>query len=612
MATLIRRRLLCTSAKAGKKWAVKEVTKANFSEAVEEFKDDLAGSDFVAVSLQKTGSFSAGWHRALPFDTNDTAYLKAKYAAERFQVLQFAACPFSLRASKLTAHPYNFILFPRDELKVGMPSYSFSVQTSHLTYMAQEGFDFNACIYDGISYLSKAQESAAKVRIGNPTPGNYVVDSSLTHTVADTIFIERIKSRVKHWKNACKKSGSRTDDALLSSLRKLVMGTEIYGSRPCMNIDVCSERQVQLALEMLKEFSDELVPLIIPANGGGTQSVRVVLTSSKEDKDLFERELQNVVEEQNKRVRGFREVIDLISASQKPVVSHNSLNDFTFIHSKFLSPLPANVDEFTGSLSLVFPHILDINHLMKNIGPLRKVTNRPAAISYLNNHYFAPIDLETLPQENEGKIHRHNVVKMCYLFAKLCTILKIPENAKLSNNHLLAPALDVYTNISNPFSDIPQESINEDIRIWRNNMRKISCDNLVFLWGFRSGLTAGMLKSMLHKSHDVFSEDFDVRLVDKSCAIVVFWQPGLSGTFLDVVSDEAICGSLREMVSEGLRATSYRTYKRVCKLGLWEADLAESLDKALEDPDYSMEADSTTNGREILWSTDSMINFDDL
>lgn len=39
---------------------------------------------------------------------------------------------------------------------------------------------------------------------------------------------------------------------------------------------------------MLKEFSDELVPVIVPAKGGGTQSVRVFLTSSKEDKDLFE------------------------------------------------------------------------------------------------------------------------------------------------------------------------------------------------------------------------------------------------------------------------------------------------------------------------------------
>ena len=39
---------------------------------------------------------------------------------------------------------------------------------------------------------------------------------------------------------------------------------------------------------MLKEFSDDLVPLIIPAKGGGTQAVRVVLTSSQADKDLFE------------------------------------------------------------------------------------------------------------------------------------------------------------------------------------------------------------------------------------------------------------------------------------------------------------------------------------
>lgn len=39
-----------------------------------------------------------------------------------------------------------------------------------------------------------------------------------------------------------------------------------------------------------------------------------------------QKELQNEEKEHNKRIRGFREVIDLISASQKPVVVHNSLN----------------------------------------------------------------------------------------------------------------------------------------------------------------------------------------------------------------------------------------------------------------------------------------------
>ncbi|KAM1244473.1 hypothetical protein ACFX1X_036263 [Malus domestica] len=46
--------------------------------------------------------------------------------------------------------PYNFVLFPGDVLKMGMPTYSFSVQTSHLTSMAEECFDFNACIYNAM------------------------------------------------------------------------------------------------------------------------------------------------------------------------------------------------------------------------------------------------------------------------------------------------------------------------------------------------------------------------------------------------------------------------------------------------------------------------------
>lgn len=39
-----------------------------------------------------------------------------------------------------------------------------------------------------------------------------------------------------------------------------------------------------------------------------------------------QREQQCKEEDENKHVRGFREVIDLISASQKPVVAQNSLN----------------------------------------------------------------------------------------------------------------------------------------------------------------------------------------------------------------------------------------------------------------------------------------------
>ncbi|KAL6002783.1 hypothetical protein ACLOJK_023005 [Asimina triloba] len=127
--------------------------------------------------------------------------------------------------------------------------------------MAQEGFDFNACIYNGehqygvwevllgISYLSRAQESSAKDRIKNPIPSVCTVKSSSTPSVADSIFMQRIKSRIRHWKDTCNDSKKTTEEALVRSLRKLILGGEIYGSRPCLNIDVSNERQVQLIVE---------------------------------------------------------------------------------------------------------------------------------------------------------------------------------------------------------------------------------------------------------------------------------------------------------------------------------------------------------------------------
>ncbi|GMI70873.1 hypothetical protein like AT3G25430 [Hibiscus trionum] len=618
MVMLIRRRLFCTKIPPNShphklQWSVKQVTKSNFNDSLQEFKSHLSSSDFVAVSLQNTGSFSASWNRVSSFDTPETAYLKARRAAERFQLLQFAICPFTISGSKVTAHPYNFHLFPRDELNIGMPSYSFSCQTSYLTAMARHGFDFNACIYDGVSYLSRAQELVAKVRMGNPIALNHIPTSS-PPTVADTVFVERVKSRIKHWKKACTDSSSRKiDDTLIKSLRKLVSGGEQYGSRPCMTIDVCSERQVQLVSEMLREFSDDLVALKIPTKGGGTQAVRVVLTSSKEDRSLFERELQNVEEEQNKKLRGFREVIELISASQKPIVSHNTLNDFSVIHSKFIAPLPFNMDEFLHSSQSAFPHIFDVNHMMKEIGPLENVTSIPAAISYLKNRFFAPIEMELSHGafSDASKIHGQTVVRICYLFAKLCSVLKITPGAIQSDDGNVT-SLPGYANVLRSSSGSCEESLDGGIRIWTNSPRKVDCKDLVFLWGFRDRLSAGMLKSLLQGSHEVFSGEFDVCLIDKSCAVLVFLQPNLSQAFLDVMSSEGISGSLREFVSEGLRAADYETYKRACSLGLWETDLANSLDKASATPDQFSQRGPETKPSEIFWCKDLIINLDDL
>lgn len=500
---------------------------------------------------------------------------------------------------------------------MGMPAYSFSCQTSLLASMAGQGFDFNACVYNGISYLSRAQESAARIHRGTALPSSRLMKSSSPSTVADTVFVERIRSRIKHWIKSCKSSDTNTsrDEELINSLRNIVMGSEQYKSRPCMTIDVCSERQLELILEMLVDYSDDLLPMPLHTKSGTTYAVRIVLANSKEDKDLLERELLDFEEEESKKVRGFREVIDLISASQKPVISHNCLNDCTLIHSKFIAPLPPEVDEFVSSLCSVFPKVLDISYLMKKHGTMRKATNIPSAISYLNNHFFAPVDLE-IPDKatlKEGKIHGLNALRLCYLFTKLCSILKISPNVTESDNKRLAPELEDFTNVFHPYSTPIQDSSNgEDVGVWTNNTRKVNCEHLVFLWGFKLGMTAGMLKSVLRSSHDIFSGEFDVKFVDKSCAIVVFWQPGVSKEFLDIMNSENISGDLKELVSEGLRITGYETYNRICRQGLWEMDLAESLERALESSRCDIESNSERKSSEIHWYNDNVINLDEL
>lgn len=112
MLLKMQRRFLSASAGNSKtlnnrRWSVKQVTKSNFKSSLDEFRSSIDSSDFVALSLQNTGSYAAAWHRVSAIDTPQTSYLKAKYAAERYQIFQFALCPFSLRGSKLTVHPYD-------------------------------------------------------------------------------------------------------------------------------------------------------------------------------------------------------------------------------------------------------------------------------------------------------------------------------------------------------------------------------------------------------------------------------------------------------------------------------------------------------------------------
>lgn len=201
------------------------------------------------------------------------------------------------------------------------------------------------------------------------------------------------------------------------------------------------------------------------------------------------------------------------------------------------------------------------------------------------------------------------------MFAKLCSILKLTPTSGPPGAHHEFPALEGHANIFRPSILGPCESSDESIRVWTSSTRRISTKDVVFLWGFSDRLTASKLKAWLEGSHDVFSKDcFNVRLVDNSCAIVVFSRPGLSGALLGQLNGGEISGRLREMVSEGLKGASYEVYKRVCRQeSSWEGgELGDAFDRALADSNPGLEAESRSKETEIYWCSDSIINLDDL
>ncbi|RLM60383.1 poly(A)-specific ribonuclease PARN-like isoform X1 [Panicum miliaceum] len=580
--------------------SAKQVTRRNFAEAVRELGAHLESCDYVAVAAQKTGA-PTGWRRALPVDTAETAYLKAKLAAESFQPLQIAVCPFLLRNSSpstLVAYPYNFHIFPRDELQLGMPSYSFSCQSSYLSTMANDGFDFNMCIYDGISYLSRVQESFARQKVF--TPHLRPLLPSQSTSVADSVFKSRIKSRIMHWRKGYAEPNKKDDGSLVSSLSRLILGGETYGSRPSISIDVCSDHQVQLVLEAANHISDDLVPLVVPDKAGAARAVCVIFTSSKEDKNLLLMDIQQSNEE---KFRGFREVIDLLSSSQKPIVSYNCLNDLTMMHSKFVAPLPPNMHEFMCSLKMVFSNVVDVSHLWRQIGPLRKAKNIQAALSYLQRQYFVPIEIKIPEQDGTSGVTKNeqNVLRITKLFAKLSNLLKIGPECQLKSGEQYA-AVEEYCNVFYP-SCMVEDSDDVDFANERDTAKAVSTDNIVFLWGFR-GKSVKELKSYLPGLHQIFSEDFEVKLLDKTCSALIFRNSDTAMQLLKEISSES--PSLNSFFSEGLKAAGFEVYRKVCRLGLWDLDLAEALEGVSSE--VAASTLSECNSSQIYWNSSLMLD----
>lgn len=402
------------------------VTRRNFVESLEQLRGQLGGADFVAVDLEMTGVESTKWRRNLELDSYETRYQNLKHSAEKFAVWQCGVCPFKWSAAqqKWIAYPYNFFVFPRNELQLELPSRGFFSQTTSLEFLTKHRFDFNECIYDGVSYLSHEQEAAARALVGL-VPGKAALPSSarqegdvpLTRS-GDVAFVEKIRSRIAKWRDELLYNRQKwqvtneklvdppsispriplpTDgnvDHSVTVKADIDVGSSLGSLRPSLTLDVTSHYHARLVKQVIKTHFPDLVAVVNAKGGNGPPErsrIRVIYVSPKEDmakvlEDLAEEE-RAALETRVSHAVGFRKVLDAIAASGLPVVGHNCILDMTHIHSKFLSSLPATAADFSSSLRHHFPCVVDTKYLLRAEPTLRGIlASRSTSLAVVFTH----------------------------------------------------------------------------------------------------------------------------------------------------------------------------------------------------------------------------------
>uniref|UniRef100_A0A7N0U321 Uncharacterized protein n=1 Tax=Kalanchoe fedtschenkoi TaxID=63787 RepID=A0A7N0U321_KALFE len=621
----------CTSAESSTQFPMKHVTRSNFESSLEDLRRHVKASDFVSIDLEMTGLTSAPWRDSYEFDRFDVRFLKVKDSAENFAVLQFGVCPFRWDPEKqsLVANPYNFYIFPRQETAGGGWSSGFMCQTSSLDFLARHQFDFNACIKEGISYLSREQEDEARKRLELEFDRRYTgLKEEPLVRVADVLFTHRMKNKFKAWRETLLQIKSR-DSSVNCSQKELNQQFEtiFYKMRPSLVLSGFTFYQLRLIQLVLSQHFDELVYVCVSTTNSSPQHL-VVYTESQNDKDLLLKEYKDdPLSESKKKIKsgvGFRHVIDLLSSEHKLIVGHNCFLDFAHIYSKFIGPLPSTAEEFVSGVHSCFPYVIDTKRLLSADGYLQYLMKKSstslskafavfcpqdaAELKYFSSSIKTRVKVEVQVDEfsssswDSGAKHEagYDAFMTGCIFAQACSHLGFDFTTHSSSTCMAdSEYLQRHINLlylSWKSGDIinlrTQEKITESSVSSSKHTRKYPAlvyPNMLLIWGFPRTLKASDIKQSICKAFGATSVT-SIYDLDGSAVFVQFSKAELVSEFMnmkeklerknDIIS---VLHPLSTLLDGGkTQCAGYEVYKEICSQPMScirFADQAEALSR---------------------------------
>ena len=328
-----------------------EVTKSNFKEVLPVLTQCILDSSFVAIDTEFSGLTSK--KRANALDTCEERYQKLANGVKDFMILQFGLCTFSWddEQRQYVANPFNFYIFPKPYNRQ-MPDMRFLCQSSSLAFLADQNFDFNKWISEGIPFLLPPDEERLRRMVASnreqPTPRD-------TPSVPNTE--ETAMPIPPHFE--------KTMELIMTKVENFVKDPE----QKSLNLPPSTPLLRKLVFSSVKAVYKTGLHLESKHNEDNDKFIVIMKCSEQEKVNLenekFDRE-QDGIEE----AVGFTKVIRLLSQSGKVIVGHNMLLDLLHMIRLFVAPLPNDLAGFKALVKCALPRLIDTK-VMSSTAPIQ-------------------------------------------------------------------------------------------------------------------------------------------------------------------------------------------------------------------------------------------------
>lgn len=317
------------------------VTTRNWKSSQPLILEEIKRAEFVAVDLELTGLHQ----RQERFIGIDRCYAAHREGAKTYLPVQVGICTARREPGKgppggchWVLSPASIYIFPRE----GGEKH-FSATTATLTFLSENGFDFNAWVKDGVSFLRPAEEeerrSGVQQRIdevsrlkqgalsdasGGAASGAEAAPPLDIPDGVDRAVVESAREQIRNW--LASTSNVPLEIPMENAFQRLLMHTVI-------------------AQEFPQVYSHS-------SRRGGERFLCVY----KSQAEVYDEQLQMLGREMSTvdGQVGVRNLLDAISRGQKLVVGHNCFYDFLHLYQTFFDDLPEGVQEFKSSWLQLF------------------------------------------------------------------------------------------------------------------------------------------------------------------------------------------------------------------------------------------------------------------